>query len=68
MSTLYLTLSIIAFIIVLLLNIFFLYIPLSRIENNLEDIDDKVEAVEKRLEPVIVKLEPVLESFVDSLL
>lgn len=62
MSTLYLTIIIVAFAILLLLNIFFLYIPMATIEKDLNDIDARVQKVIDNVEPFIQKLTPVIES------
>ena len=68
MSGLYLTLTIIGFFILLILNIFYLYIPLAEIDNSLNDIEAKIVFLQNRLEPILLKVEPLVESIVDPLL
>ena len=63
MSTLQFAVIIFAFIILLLLNIFFVYLPVNKIEQALTDIDDKVEEVTVIVKPIVTKLTPLLESF-----
>lgn len=62
MSTLQFAVIIFAFIILLLLNIFFVYLPVNKIEQALTDIDDKVEEVTVIVKPIVTKLTPLLES------
>ena len=52
---------ILGFIILLLLNIFLMYIPLNKIENSLTDIDAKVENAAIVINPVIERFLPLLE-------
>ena len=58
------TIIMFAFIILLLLNIFFVYIPINRIENALSDIDDEVKEITLVVKPVITKLTPLFESII----
>ena len=62
MFSFYTTFMIVGFLLMLLLNIFFLYIPLSIIEKDLNDIDNRVQTVINTVEPFIQKIEPTLES------
>lgn len=61
-NTVLLIAIIIGLIILLLLNIFLMYIPLHRIENALEDIDNKVEEAAVVIKPVIDRFLPLLET------
>lgn len=61
-NTVLLIAIIIGLIILLLLNIFLMYIPLHRIENSLEDIDNKVEEAAVVIKPVIDRFLPLLET------
>ena len=62
MSTLHFAVIMFAFVILLLLNIFFVYIPVYKIEQALTDIDSKVQEVQVIVKPIITKLTPLLES------
>ena len=61
-DTIVIAVVVIGFIILLLLNIFFVYIPVYRIEKALEDIDNKVQMAAKEVQPVIEKVLPLLTS------
>lgn len=61
-DTVLLLVIILGFTILLLLNIFLVYIPLNKIENALTDIDTKVEESFIALKPVINKVLPLLET------
>lgn len=61
-DTIVIAVVVIGFIILLLLNIFFVYIPVYRIENALVDIDNKVQMAAKEVQPVIEKVLPLLTS------
>lgn len=61
MSTLQFAIIIFAFIILLLLNIFFVYIPVNEIADSLTDIDNKVKEINVIVKPVITKLTPLIE-------
>ena len=62
MSTLHFAVIIFAIVLLLIFNIFFVYIPVYKIEQALLDIDSKVEEVGVIVEPIITKLTPLIES------
>lgn len=62
MTTLQFAIIIFAFIILLLLNIFFVYIPVNKIEDSLIDIDEKVKEVTITVKPLVTKLTPLIEN------
>ena len=62
MSTLHFAIIMFAFVLLLLFNIFFVYIPVYKIEQALLDIDSKVEEVSVVVEPIVTKLTPLLDS------
>lgn len=61
-NTVLLLVIIFGFAILILLNIFLVYIPLNKIESALTDIDTKVEESFIALKPVIDKVLPLLET------
>ena len=61
-NTVLLFVIIFGFVVLLLLNIFLMYIPLNRIENALTDIDSKVEEAAAVIKPVIDRFLPLLET------
>jgi len=61
-NTVLLLVIILGFVILLLLNIFLVYIPINKIEKALTDIDTKVEEGFVALRPVINKVLPLLET------
>lgn len=48
--------------ILLMLNIFLVYIPVNKIKNALEDIDEKVEESAVIIKPIIDKFLPLIET------
>lgn len=75
-----LILSIASFVITLLLNIFFIYIPVARIEksidnatetvenvtNSVDEVGEKVDVVIETIGPEVIKILPKLEEIIEK--
>ena len=61
-NTVLLLVIIFGFVILILLNIFLMYIPLNNIEKSLTDIDNKVEKAAVTITPIIDQFLPLLET------
>jgi hypothetical protein len=68
MISLYLTLTIVGYLLLLILNIFYLYIPTVAIRNDVDELTSKVDRILEILEPLLIKVEPILESIIEPLL